>query len=103
MPSHKSNDRRLALRLGVALTLGIILSAFSGVVGGRFLLAASPDILMARLVMVALASLLIAGVVGWAVWQILSRRVDWGRVQVEQRLWESGPLGKIWLWIRKPL
>ncbi len=25
------------------------------------------------------------------------RRVDWRRVQAEQRLWESGPLGKTWL------
>jgi membrane protein YdbS with pleckstrin-like domain len=31
------------------------------------------------------------------------RRVDWGRIRAEQRLWESGPLGRAWLSIRKRL
>jgi hypothetical protein len=32
-----------------------------------------------------------------------ARRVDWHRVRVEQRLWESGPLGRQWLRIRQRL
>jgi hypothetical protein len=31
------------------------------------------------------------------------RRVDWKRIQAEQRLWESGPLGRSWLRIRQRL
>lgn len=31
------------------------------------------------------------------------RRVDWDRVEAEQRLWESGRLGRAWLAIRKRL
>jgi len=31
------------------------------------------------------------------------RRVDWDRVRAEQRLWESGPLGRRWLRIRQRL
>src|SRR5690606_39085025 len=31
------------------------------------------------------------------------RRVDWKRVRTEQRLWESGPLGRRWLRIRQRL
>ena len=31
------------------------------------------------------------------------RRVDWDRVRTEQRLWESGPLGRRWLKIRQRL
>lgn len=31
------------------------------------------------------------------------RRVDWNRVRTEQRLWESGPLGRKWLKIRQRL
>jgi len=31
------------------------------------------------------------------------KRVDWKRVRAEQRLWESGPLGRSWLRIRRRL
>ena len=30
-------------------------------------------------------------------------KVDWKRIQAEQRLWESGPLGRAWLRIRQRL
>jgi hypothetical protein len=29
------------------------------------------------------------------------RRVDWTRVETEQRLWEGGPVGRLWLKHRK--
>lgn len=29
------------------------------------------------------------------------RKVDWRRIRAEQRLWESGPLGRRWLRVRK--
>lgn len=31
------------------------------------------------------------------------RKVDWKRIEAEQRLWESGPLGRRWLRVRKRL
>jgi hypothetical protein len=31
------------------------------------------------------------------------RRVDWNRIETEQRLWESGPLGRSWLRVRRRL
>lgn len=31
------------------------------------------------------------------------RKVDWDRIEVEQRLWESGPMGRSWLRIRRRL
>jgi hypothetical protein len=31
----------------------------------------------------------------------LQRRVDWDRIMAEQRLWESGALGRAWLRIRQ--
>jgi hypothetical protein len=31
------------------------------------------------------------------------KHVDWERIRAEQRLWESGPLGKAWLKTRKRL
>lgn len=31
----------------------------------------------------------------------MRRRVDWDRIDAEQKLWESGPLGRRWLRIRK--
>jgi hypothetical protein len=30
-------------------------------------------------------------------------KVDWQRIEAEQRLWESGPLGRRWLRVRKRL
>lgn len=36
---------------------------------------------------------------GWRSW----RRVDWDRIETEQSLWESGPIGRAWLAIRKRL
>jgi hypothetical protein len=35
-------------------------------------------------------------------WRLYTR-VDWDRVDAEQRLWDSGPLGRRWLRIRKGL
>jgi len=29
------------------------------------------------------------------------RKVDWERIEAEQRLWESGPLGRKWLEMRR--
>lgn len=29
------------------------------------------------------------------------RKVDWARIDAEQRLWESGPLGRRWLRVRR--
>ncbi len=29
------------------------------------------------------------------------RKVDWDRIEAEQRLWESGPLGRRWLRVRR--
>lgn len=29
------------------------------------------------------------------------RKVDWERIEAEQRLWESGPLGRRWLRVRR--
>jgi hypothetical protein len=35
-----------------------------------------------------------------SVW-VPRRKVDWRRIRVEQRLWESGPLGRRWLRMRR--
>jgi protein-S-isoprenylcysteine O-methyltransferase Ste14 len=37
-----------------------------------------------------------------SVW-IPRHRVDWDRIRAEQRLWESGPLGRKWLRMRRRL
>lgn len=46
-----------------------------------------------------LGSVLCFGIGAWRI----HRRVDWQRVEVEQRLWESGALGRAWLRIRQAL
>jgi hypothetical protein len=39
---------------------------------------------------------------GIGAWRVYTR-VDWKRVEAEQRLWESGSVGRVWLQIRKTL
>jgi hypothetical protein len=45
----------------------------------------------------------VAGVLFVASMFIRPRRVDWNRIRAEQRLWESGPLGRSWLRVRRRL
>ncbi len=45
------------------------------------------------------ASVLCFALGAWA----MHKRVDWRRVQAEQRLWESGILGRAWSRIRRTL
>jgi hypothetical protein len=56
----------------------------------------------------ALAVFATLGMLASAVLFLLSiwrprRGVDWERIQAEQRLWESGPIGRSWLRVRKRL
>jgi uncharacterized protein (DUF58 family) len=53
--------------------------------------------LAAALTMLASAACYVA-----AAW-LPERRVDWERVASEQRLWESGPVGRVWLRSRQRL
>jgi uncharacterized membrane protein YhaH (DUF805 family) len=56
-------------------------------------------------------ALMLAAAIGMGVAAVLfllaafwpDRRVDWERIQTEQRLWESGPLGRSWLRVRQRL
>lgn len=44
---------------------------------------------------------LIAGICfALSIW-LPRRKVDWKRIEAEQRLWESGPLGRRWLGVRR--
>lgn len=97
---------------GRKLLFGILLSLFLGALvypygvwAGELLLAAHPEELRGLMLKLALGLLLIAtavgAVAGWVVWRFHSRRVDWDRIMTEQRLWESGPLGRAWLRARQ--
>lgn len=77
-------------------------------VGGAVLFLAGTGLILAALTR-GPDALVLVGIVGIAAavlcfgigaWR-LHRRVDWRRVDSEQRLWESGPLGRAWLTIRK--
>lgn len=45
----------------------------------------------------------VAGMLFLASVFVRPRRVDWYRIHAEQRLWESGPLGRSWLRVRQRL
>lgn len=50
----------------------------------------------------------ILGIVVAAVFAIVAiwlprRKVDWRRIEAEQRLWESGPMGRKWLRVRRKM
>jgi hypothetical protein len=79
-------------------------------IGGALLFVAGAVVVRAGMVQGS-GPLMMAGVAGLAgavlslgvgAWR-LRRRVDWRRVEAEQRLWESGPLGRAWLRIRQAI
>lgn len=48
----------------------------------------------------AIGNVIAAILFALAIW-LPRRRIDWDRIQAEQRLWESGPLGRKWLRVRR--
>jgi hypothetical protein len=45
----------------------------------------------------AIAFLVVSAVAGAAAYRLRADSVDWRRILAEQRLWESGKLGRLWL------
>ena len=73
-----------------------------------FLLSAGLTLLALELASQAMAVVATLGMAAAVVLVVLSlfaprRRVDWDRIHTEQRLWESGPLGRRWLEVRQRL
>lgn len=56
--------------------------------------------LIAAVAVVAMAASMVLFLL--AIWG-RRRKVDWERIETEQRLWESGPLGRSWLRVRQRL
>ncbi len=50
----------------------------------------------------AVGMLLSAAAFVLSIW-LPRRKVDWEKIETEQRLWESGPLGRRWLKVRRRL
>lgn len=75
---------------------------------GAFLLGAALTLLALDRASQLLAALAIVAMVAsmclflFSVWGRRTR-VDWARIEAEQRLWESGPLGRAWLQVRRRL
>jgi uncharacterized membrane protein len=73
-----------------------------------FTLSAGATLLAMELASRALAAAAVVGMLTSMVLFVLSiwrprRGVDWDRIRTEQRLWESGPLGRSWLRVRQRL
>lgn len=86
----RSSDRRLLAGLALFLAgAALIMASVSG--GPRWLMWAG----LAGIV----AAVLVLGLTAWR----LTTRPDWDRITAEQRLWESGALGRAWLKLRKTL
>ncbi len=68
---------------------GAILAALA--VGSDWMIAVGTSVIVASLLCLAWAAL--------SIW----RNVDWDRIEAEQTLWESGPLGRAWLKLRRLL
>jgi hypothetical protein len=82
-------------------------SKILGIAVGVLIASGALALLAVRVDSRALAVLAMVGMGVAAVLFLLSlrrpRRVDWDRIRSEQRLWESGPLGRRWLKIRQRL
>lgn len=88
----------------IGVLFGGIVSVY-GAWAGKLLLAAQPEELRGLIIKLGVGMLLLGAAVGgaaaWGAWRYYSRRVDWDRIATEQRLWESGPLGRAWLKVRQ--
>jgi hypothetical protein len=91
------------VRLVLAVLVSILVAGAAGALAGAILLRLAPEDLGVGLVVVAVFLMTLSGAVGWVVWRLMSTWVDWRRIQAEQRLWESGPLGREWLRVRQRL
>ena len=81
----------------------LLLSGLVFFVAGATLLLHSIEAGSESALLTGLAALIVA-VVSFAVAALrMWTRVDWQRVDAEQRLWESGPLGRRWLKLRQLL
>lgn len=55
------------------------------------------------LALAAAGGMLLAAIVFFLAAWLPRRKVDWEKIEAEQRLWESGPLGRRWLKARQRL
>ena len=104
-PARKSARVPRVVRVPIHLGAIIVLAAFSaGFVTASLLLLARQHGRLGPALAVAGAALLSLSVaVGWAAWRFADRRPDRRRIEAEQRLWRSGPLGRAWLDMRRRL
>jgi len=81
----------------------LLLAGLVFFVAGATLLLHSIESGSASALLTGLGAVIVA-VVSLAIAALRMRtRVDWQRVDAEQRLWESGPLGRRWLKLRQLL
>lgn len=98
------SSRRQAWRWLALFALLGVAAPVVGVVCAYFLLHVSPGSGY-RLVLIAtgVALFFVCAAAALFAWQIHLGRVNWRRIDAEQALWESGPIGKSWLRIRQRL
>lgn len=80
------------------MVLGMVLFLIGGVAAWLAITRRSGSLATAG----AAALLLAGGCLAVGAWRA-AHGIDWNRVSAEQRLWESGPLGRAWLRIRRKL
>jgi hypothetical protein len=87
------------VRWSLPLLLGAIAAFLLGAVLVLLALERQAVILAAAAILSMLASMVLFVLSIW----VPRARVDWDRIRAEQRLWESGPLGRSWLRTRRRL
>lgn len=89
--------RRMRWRLKLLIPAMLLFVAS----GGMMLVALERG--WALLMLPAAAAMLASAAFYVAAAWLPERKVDWERVEREQRLWESGPVGRLWLRSRQRL
>lgn len=85
------------------MTRGLLLAGLLLFLAGTVVALALPGRESTPLLALTMTCLVGAVICFAAVAYRLIFRVDWDRIQAEQRLWESGPLGRLWLRLRSSL
>lgn len=88
------------MRRSFWLLLSIAVMVF---LASALLILASAERANPALAWLGAAGMLVSGALYLAAAFLPTRRVDWRRIRAEQRLWESGPLGRKWLRVRQRL
>jgi hypothetical protein len=101
--SRRFTTRAHSSGTDVRWSLPILFAALTAFIASAGITIVAIDRQSQLLAGVAIFGMLLASLLFVASMWYRRGKVDWRRIEAEQRLWESGPLGRSWLRVRRRL